>query len=1016
VPEGRPASEQQRPRDELAPGTRIARYTLIDVIGAGGIGIVYTAHDPDLDRRVALKLLRPSKLAGRRSAIQQRRARLLREAQALARLSHPNVVPVYEVGTFGAQIYLVMELIEGLTLGAWFRARVRKSAEVIEVFVQAGRGLAAAHQAEIVHRDFKPDNVLVGRDGRVRVLDFGLAGPLNQHDSIERTTLDPDASESAGSEVRAKRDGAEASETVEHSLLEPMPAVTRHGQILGTPAYMAPEQARGNVADARSDQFSFCVALYEALYGQRPFRGRNDDLRRFVELARGKLPGRRPSDLGNELERILLRGLSLAPERRYPSMQALLDELEQVVHPRVAGWWLPTGILGLALATVLAFVGLGERERGPSCDDAGGAIEPVWNATLAGELRSAAARSRRPYASATVENASTSLDEWSARWRKAKLRTCESGGEAQLVERRHACLDRMLVRVESTLGSLGKLAREGSSDQLLDRLDIIDELLPSLDACEAAPLLERPHLVPAPDLAATVAELEVELAKVEGRYDGDADYEAAFRSGEALLARARTTGFDPLTAEVQLLVGQIEHARTKQDASTAERRLSEAVWTAQRAGHDEVLVRAAAQLVTMLALQGRLEPARLWADLARATLPRLGPGGVAEAELQLALAELATAEGDFELALQERGRAIAQLEQLDRTHHRSYLRAGMAQANDLREVGRYDEAAALLERTRAQTIAFHGPDHPRVADVLETFANLRSSQGHQAEALELSRAALAMVERVYGEDSLEVAKVLNNLAIVLDESGRNSEAVGVLERARTIFVRSGEGHEKALAYVEVNLGQALHNLGRHDEAEQHYRVALATFVALYGEEHPNVVVARLNLAATRTHGPEVLLALDELEQGRQKLELLLGATHPDLAELELERARTLRGLARLDEALLADQRALTLLEGTFGSSNSRLVPALTSLAQTEQALGHDEVALTTIERAVALIDENENSPVEVAWAKLVLGELLRTSEASDAAARSSTAIAAARTIAERTEGSAALLARLDALP
>ncbi len=1021
MPDPSAAPEPSRSRDQLPHGTRIARYTLLDALGSGGIGIVYTAYDPDLDRRVALKLLRPSKLAGRRATIQQRRARLLREAQALARLSHPNVVPIYEVGTFGAQIYLVMEYIDGLTLGTWFRTRVRPWPEIIATFMQAGLGLAAAHEAQIVHRDFKPDNVLVGRDGRVRVLDFGLAGPLRTQDSVERLRIDI---ESDSGERSGERSGEYVSEdSAEREAIEIHPAVTRDGQVLGTPAYMAPEQAMGGQVDARSDQFGFCVALYEALYGQRPFRGRHDDPRRFIDLgkarARGRMPGKRPSDLPAEIERILLRGLSLDPDQRFESMRALLAELDALAQPNRRWWWLPLGLVGLATATLLGFMGLNTREpEAHDCDDGAKLLVGVWDAQVAADLQRAAERSNRPYVAKTVANATQSFDEWALRWRRTRARACEANDPVELLGQRLACLDRQLVRLEGTLAGLRRLVSE-RPELLVDRLDEVGDYLPDPERCEAAPLLERRHLLPSdPALLATIDALESERALVEGRFDGDKDYEAAHTAGEALLARARASEFDPLIAEVLLLVAQIDYERAREDTAGAERRLSEAAWTAQRVGHDEVLVDAAATLVRVLAVTGRLEPARLWAELGRATLARLDADSPAEAELLLALAELEGAEGDFEGALTERHRAIVLLQRLNRTRHRSYLRAEVAQANDLRELGRYGEAATLLEQSLAHTIEIHGANHPRVAEVIEALANVRSSQGQQDEALRLSREALALIERVHGEDSLEVAKVLNNLAIMLDESGRFGEAVEVLERARAIFTRFEGEQSRTVAYVDVNLGQALHNLGRYDEAAARDQAAIEVLTSIYGPDHPSVVVTRLNLAITRTHTSAIEVALVELEQGRVQLEGLLGHDHPELAELEWERARALRQLGRYPEAQAADERALELLENAFGDTHGRLVIPLTGLTTTALALGRQDEARALVGRLEPLL-ERQPPPLEASEAKFVIARVLlaHAGEGVEGAAereRGRQMLAQARELAQRTEGGRELLVRINA--
>ncbi len=293
----------------LEPGAHVGRYVVEGLLGEGGMGVVYAARDPALGRTVALKLLRPG------GGGDEGRARLVREAQAMARLSHPNVLPLFELGTEGDSVFLAMERVEGPTLAGWLRERERPWREVLALFVQAGEGLAAAHRAGLVHRDFKPANVLVGADGRPRVTDFGLV----RHEAAGDEALPGDA---------ASGDTGEA--------------LTRAGVAPGTPAYMSPEQLAGREVDARGDQFSFCVALHEALYGIRPFdaRARGEARWRRVPVPRGpRLPG--------YVRAALERGLSLSPEARFPSMDALLVALASPPGPR----WLPvvTGVVGLGL-------------------------------------------------------------------------------------------------------------------------------------------------------------------------------------------------------------------------------------------------------------------------------------------------------------------------------------------------------------------------------------------------------------------------------------------------------------------------------------------------------------------------------------------------------------------------------------------------------------------------------------------------------------------------------------------
>jgi len=286
----------------LEPGAHVGRYQILGSVGRGGMGEVYAAYHPDLDRRIALKVVHES--AGETA---EQQARLLREARSIARLSHPNVITVYDAGTVADRVYVAMEFVEGVTMDRWLAAEPRSWRQVLDVFVAAGRGLAAAHAAGVVHRDFKPQNVMIARDGSVRVMDFGLARMTGDVPAVAPILL-----ALTGDAAR-----------------EPIETVTRAGTIVGTPAYMAPEQFRGEAADARSDQFSFCVALYEALFGERPFAGENL-LSLTMSVTEGELRVPRAAkraEIPLWIRRPLLRGLRTEPGQRHPTMTELIDAL-----------------------------------------------------------------------------------------------------------------------------------------------------------------------------------------------------------------------------------------------------------------------------------------------------------------------------------------------------------------------------------------------------------------------------------------------------------------------------------------------------------------------------------------------------------------------------------------------------------------------------------------------------------------------------------------------------------------
>jgi eukaryotic-like serine/threonine-protein kinase len=289
-------------KEALAPSSlvRVGRYTLLARIGAGGSGVIFRARDPQLRRDVALKLVRTETTGNDPAAAR----RLLREAQAMARLAHPNVVAVHDAGIHQGQVFLAMELVEGQTLRQWSKTR-RSQREVLDMFVAAGRGLEAAHGAGLVHRDFKPSNVLVGHDGRPRVTDFGLARSVSRDASFALTAISGDVPLADGTE-----------------------SVTLAGMLVGTPSYMAPEQFLGQPTDARTDQFGFCVALYEAVHGQRPFAGSTLQEIAF-EVTGGNVRVPPTGGVPASVAAAIARGLRVSPDERFPSMSELLAALSE---------------------------------------------------------------------------------------------------------------------------------------------------------------------------------------------------------------------------------------------------------------------------------------------------------------------------------------------------------------------------------------------------------------------------------------------------------------------------------------------------------------------------------------------------------------------------------------------------------------------------------------------------------------------------------------------------------------
>ncbi len=395
-----PGSEGRPYIGRLPPGARIDRYQILAAVGRGGMGEVYAAYHPDLDRRIALKVVNESG-----AGTTERRARLLREARAIARLSHPNVITVHDAGTVDDRVYIAMEFVEGKTVDEWRRAQPRGWREVLDVFVAAGRGLAAAHAAGVVHRDFKPHNVMIGRDGSVRVMDFGLA-------RLAEEPVDPPDAGNAVDDAR------------------PVPAtVTKTGALVGTLAYMAPEQYRGEPLDARADQFSFCVALYEALYGNRPLLSH---LRPSTGPSRTDADASQPSRRSGApawLRSVVMRGMSEDRSRRWTSMDALLAAVSRG-HTRVR---MRAAALGIGATLLLLSLGGWRLATGRhvSCIVPRDRLAAVW---LPGDeshprrqaIHRAFAASGRPTAETVWQRVAKALDDYTTQWSAMHVQTCEA--------------------------------------------------------------------------------------------------------------------------------------------------------------------------------------------------------------------------------------------------------------------------------------------------------------------------------------------------------------------------------------------------------------------------------------------------------------------------------------------------------------------------------------------------------------------------------------------------------------
>jgi tetratricopeptide (TPR) repeat protein/predicted Ser/Thr protein kinase len=708
-----------------ARGASFGRFMILDVLGAGAMGVVYVAFDPDLERKIALKVLRHADGASAQST----RERILAEARAMARLSHRNVVTVHEVGVIDDQMFIAAELVEGTNLRDWL-AIPRRPNQILEIFVAAARGLLAAHEAGVVHCDFKPHNVLVGHNGRVAVADFGLA----RIGGVER-------------------------------------------EVGGTPAYLAPERIAGQPCDERSDQFAFCVALYDALARSHPFAANQGGI--DVDAMRaGRITREHSIRLPRRVRAIVERGLDADPSRRFPSMATLAAALERARRRRPI-WW----IAGAA-ALVLGSAGVGAlvaKRTASSCDGFGETARTAWNPKLAGMADQAFRATNAPFAPASLQRASQRLEGATASWAVARREVClaiEDTGGTSATFSRAACLEDRL----RDMTAVGTLLSTADTQVVEGAVRMVEGLG---DVGCASPSIANAPLVPAdPALRLSVEAVRRPLANARAR-SAAGDYRGAMQLLDAIDAEARALSYAPGRAEYLLLRGDVEAQLGRVDDAVAS--LLAAVADAEHSNHDVVRARALTGLSVTV--------------------------GSASPEDGLRYGQLAAAA-------------------LDRAGGDELLRANIDNALSIRhkELGHLDDAE---RHARAAIAAWERQQNPtRVAGLLNLASVLRRGKRF-AEADEASAQALDISERSLGRDHPYTAAILTNFGNSLGEQERYAEALPKFERALAIEVAvRGERHPRA-ALARLGLGNVLNSLGRHDDA-------LAQFAACGDAFEPEV--------------------------------------------------------------------------------------------------------------------------------------------------------------------------------
>jgi len=860
----------------LQRGASIGRFVMLELLGSGGMGEVFLCYDPELDRRVAVKLLRPV----RGGHANEAPARLIREARAIARLAHPNVVTVHDVAMWEGRVFLAMEYVAGPTLAVWARERAGEWAVIVAVYCQAGEGLAAAHRAGLVHRDFKPDNVLVAEGDRPRVLDFGIARAAGTGDSIETA---PSLSSSSSL-----------------APIDPAIDLTTTGMLLGTPAYMAPEQLTGVPVDARTDQFSFCVSLWEALYGERPFAGET-----LATLTASVLAGRlRPPPSGNRVPervvRALRRGLALDPADRFPDMPALLAALapRRASSPR---WLAALAVVGLAAGTTAW--SLAGDDPTLACTGDASLLLSAWDEPLRRAGAAAFAGSGAPQAGESWAQVLRIADDWQTRWLAARGRACadththhrQSG---EVLDLRLACLSRQVPE----LGARAALWAEADADVVRHAVESASAL-PRPETCDGA--ADGRHGAAPEVLTSEVAGVRVALARVRalaaaGRYATA----AALAQDQQEPAR----GHLATHAEARLALGTVlEQDGHPLPARTA---LQDAARLALEAGDDPLALSAATGLAWVTGIRlSRYDEGEAWLQVAQGLAAR-APVGSEHMQLARVSCNYYNDRGLFEAALVHCERGVQLAEGLHGPGGLETARALVGLANNHLQSRRPEQARGLLTRAWDIQRGLLGDRHPALIGAANSRAAAEFIAGDLDAAVARWDEALVIAAASVGEDHLQAGMIHINLAIAALEQRAWDRAARELAAVERIYLpRQGE-LSSPLVFIHFVRGRLALARGDLPAARENFEQQLHFARVSRSAEHPEVLKATLELGDVHTLADDLAAALRHHTDALALADKLADPESRTFAMRGLCRARVL--LARPAEAVSDCEQALAL--------------------------------------------------------------------------------------------------------
>jgi len=866
------------------------------------MSVVYVAYDPELNREVALKVMRPQGYEERSAASE----RLLREAQAMARLAHVNVVHVYDVGVVGGRVYMAMEYVRGATLAQWVGDGNRRSwTRVVDVLVRAGRGLAAAHAAGLVHLDFKPTNVLVGDDGEVRVVDFGLARPPRTRDSADRHSgddihraygLDSSAAQSPESSGRFDRLRDE---------------ITELGLVMGTPGYIAAEQLRGELADARADQFAFCSTAWITLYGERPFAGATPKLlNRAVKKGEVREP---PSGtrVPSRFRKLLARGLRADPEERHASLGDLLDAMvldRRRSQRRVVfglGALLVVGIGGYALAPA--------KPTGVDCDAGQEVLAGVWDAPRRAEVQAAILEDPRPFAADVADAVTRSLDTWVEEWVQIRRDSCVAThitGEqsADLLDLRTRCLRRHLVAFEALTATLAVV-----DPTAVEHATAAASALAPLQACRDAKVLAEVIRPVPPELEARV-EATYERLAVGGAMEAAGKYPLALVALSEVWLAAELLKYGPLVVDARRAIGSLLLELGKVDAATE--MLLQAQYAAESEAMDTVRLSIAVDLLFVFAHHsGDLARAHRAVKQAYALLDRINLGPRWAVRVLQAEATLLGVQGRGAESVERFEEALRIHAQMESPSPAEVASAHMGLGAGYHLMASYDDALLHFGHALDLLSAKYGDRHPTTGAAHENIGTTYQAMGRYQDA----KAEFLITRRINDEaliDDAGQATLMLGLSAAHDGLEEYDEAAAVLGRLVDVLQRRGR-ENVVLAAALGNLAGTELERGRYAAALAGYQKQIPMFIQTAGPDHVytpyfQVGKARALLGLSR-HAAALSVAAGVVQTYRDRA----GQTDPlHRGEALLVLARALDGLERRGEPLPTDASALVQTQPT----------------------------------------------------------------------------------------------------